>query len=366
MHSSKNSSNVEEEIDYDFDESNESSIGVDISDESKEEIDYDFDESNESSIGVDISDESKDISRGSKDYKHQGGRRRKWLPNISSDTDQSSVLGHRVVISRAIINGANSFDVELAKKEFQKHFNTATGKIDPKMDVIVLPIFDGVKTYYAYLEPEFDPVEQSTVRVSVYGEQMIGLPLDAPIVMTLQPHTTEKGKPAHVLSLDHFYYSSVETKDFLESKKKFSESANNWPGYGVRGMMLVRIVANVIPGVTKVSLYDAYCGKYSKGLPYNSMMYSNAMKKIKENKGKLPEGIPKTLLKHYDDIKELSGDDAIDRVIENESYYGRYGFIGRQKFPFYEVPVAKMVGTAADFKTSACISPRWHIATNFY
>ena len=324
-----------------------------------EEIDSDFDDS----IRVDYSDGSKDNS-DLLDYKPQPGPR-KVLPDISSSTDESSLSVYRVMLPRATIIGANSFDVKLAKDEFQKYFDTATAQIRPGCDIIVLPIFDGNKTYYAYFQPFIHEVNQQTVKVSVYGEEVIGTSLEAPIEMSLMRRTTEAGVPAHELYIDRFYYSMLENGEFFESKKKFKEDANKWPGYGVRGMMLVRIVANVIPGVTIVSLDDAYEGKYSKGRPYNSTDYSDAMKKIDENGGELPEGIPQTLFNHYDDILKLGGREAIDRVIEG-SYYGRYGFEGKKGTNFYEVPVGKMGGTAADFKTSACISPRWHIATNFY
>ena len=79
-----------------------------------EEIDSDFDDS----IRVDYSDGSKDNS-DLLDYKPQPGPR-KVLPDISSSTDESSLSVYRVMLPRATIIGANSFDVKLAKADFFK------------------------------------------------------------------------------------------------------------------------------------------------------------------------------------------------------------------------------------------------------
>ena len=79
------------------------------------------------------------------------------------------------------------------------------------------------------------------------------------------------------------------------------------------------------------------------------------------------------LVKPYDApfIEELSKI-LFKNGFEEDYYTTEWAEAGYQKIlslddapTMIKVPVAKMGGTAADFKTSACISPRWHIATSF-
>lgn len=276
-----------------------------------------------------------------------------------------------VVLPRATIYTIDgTFDVDEAKDEIGQFFDRDTGLLeeqDPRIDRIVLPIFDGRKTYYAYIEPFKDTLK---VKVSVYGEGvMMKTSLKAPIEMSLSKHQVEEDQTE--LYIDRFYETDLEDTESLKSKKKFKEYANNWPGYGVRGMMLVEIVANVLDANIVSVTDDDYVGVISNGLYYDSMAFSEAMKKIFENGGELPEGMPQIFLKYYEIIQEFGDRKAIERVIKNRSYFGRYGF-ERNSRGYHGVHTDKhvvrvpfMYGTAADFKTSSFISPRWHIATSF-
>ena len=75
-------------------------------------------------------------------------------------------------------------------------------------------------------------------------------------------------------------------------------------------------------------------------------------------------------LKYYKHIQKFGDRKAIERVINNRSYFGLFGFERNSRgyhgghTDKHVVCVPFMYGTAADYKTSACISPRWHIATS--